>query len=326
MDIKRYLEAFAQRKYADPDAIYDMRTAKNLLLGDGKASFVQQEAYEDSEYLAYNIKVSVSSYERNKDVAISIYMDFLALLKSKCGIEVSIQFPPIAISNTFERLMFIAKYLQDPRHKTTDLPDLLWVSQKTINDDIKRLQGDHKDPIQICGKVFTIEDLEKQRSTVYFPSTAHPLFLTPNLTQVLVTLKGLRAMAEKPLYAEYARTAAADIWEQLSDYAKTRIHYVLSELMPEDLSWYESLHKNAEEHFYSEVRCSGTNVVLDCMKNGKSFCVEYQKDGKACFYSNCTFVPHSYDGVSIEVKSNDSQIRLDFEKIISSAYTAEELM
>ena len=325
MDITAYLEEFTRKKRA-PSTLYDMNTARNLLVGDGEAALKQQEFYEDSEYLAYNIKQSVRAYSRNKDIAIRIYQDFLRFLHTKSGIDIPVQFPPISISNTFERLMFIAKYLQDPRHKTTDLPELLWISQKTVNDDIKRLQGDHDDPIQVCGKIFAIDELDKQKNTVYFPSTAHPLFLTPNLTQVLVTLKGLKAMAENPLYAEYAQIAAADIWEQLSDYAKTRIHFVLSELMPEDLSWYEGLRKTDDEHFHSEVCCSGNSVVLDCMKNEKTFCVEYDAENGIQLYKQCTFVPHSYDGEGIEVDCTGGRIRIVFDRIIRSAYTIEELI
>lgn len=325
MDITPYLEEFTRKKRA-PSTLYDMKTARNLLVGDGEAALKQQEFYEDSEYLAYNIKLSVRAYSRNKDVAIRIFKDFLNFLRTKSGIDISVQFPPISISNTFERLMFIAKYLQDPRHKTTDLPELLWISQKTINDDIKRLQGDHDDPIQVCGKIFTIDELDKQKNTVYFPSTAHPLFLTPNLTQVLVTLKGLKAMAENPLYAEYAQITAADIWEQLSDYAKTRIHFVLSELMPEDLTWYESLQKRDDEHFHSEIFCSGSSVVFDCMKNEKTFCVEYDAENGIQLYKQCTFVPHSYDGEGIEVDCASGRVRIEFGKIIRSAYTVEGLI
>ncbi len=326
MDITPYLEAFLQKKRA-PSLLYDMKTARNILNGDSPAAFVQQEAYANSEYLAHNIKASVRAYSRNKDIAIHIYKDFLAFLRAKSGEDIFVEFPPISISNTFERLMFIAKYLQDPRHKTKDLPELLWVSERTISDDIKRLSGDHEDPIQVCGKVFTIDDLERQRETVYFPSTAHPLFLTPNLTQVLVVLRGLKAMSENPLYTEYAHTAAADIWEQLSDYAKTRIHFVLSELIPEDLSWYEKLKKTDNEYFYSEVRCSNdSSVVLDCMKNEKTFCVEYDGNNGVCFYNLCVYVPKSYDGMSIEVDCNSGRARLELDKIIRSAYTIEELM
>ena len=325
MDITPYLKSFTQKKRS-PSLLYDMKTARNLLMGDGESALINQEFYANSEYLAYNIQASVRAYSRNKDIAIHIYRDFLDFLKTKSSIEIPVQFPPISISNTFERLMFIAKYLQDPRHKVSDLPDLLWVSQRTISDDIRRLRGDHEDPIQVCGKVFTIDDLEKQKDTVYFPSTAHPLFLTPNLTQVLVTLKGLKSMSEDPLYAEYAQLAAADIWEQLSDYAKTRIHFVLSELLPEDLTWYESLRKTSRKHFYSEVRCSGPSVVLDCIKNGKTFCVEYEGEEGICLYKQCTFALGSYNGTGIEVNTPDGCVRLCFDRIIRSAYTAEELM
>lgn len=326
MNIALYLEEFCRKKRA-PSPLYDMKTAKNLLMGDGEAALINQECYEDSEYLAYNIKASVRAYVRNKDMAIHIYRDFLAFLKAKSGTTISVDFPPIAISNTFERLMFIAKYLQDPRHKVSDLPELLWVSQKTISEDVKRLRGDHDDPIQICGKVFAVEDLERHRDSVYFPSTAHPLFLTPNLTQVLVTLKGLKKMSEEPMYAQYAQLAAADIWEQLSDYAKNRIHYVLSVLLPEDLSWYERLKKTDEQSFYSEVRCSSNqNVVLDCIKNGKSFYVEYACEAGRRLYSQCTFVPRTYTGDSIEIESSEGRVRLSLANIVRSAYTAEELM
>ena len=324
MDITPYLKKFCQKRNA-PSTIYDMETARNLLTGKGDAALKQQDGYEDSDNLAYNIEQSVRAYSRNKDVAIRIYKDFLGFLKTEGGIDVSVEFPPIA-NNTFERLMFIAKYLQEPDNKVADLPDLLWVSKRTIDDDIKKLRGGDDDPIQVCGKVFTIEDLERHKGSVSFPSTAHPLFLTPNLTQVIVTLKGLKHMAEDPLYAEYAHLAATDIWEQLSDYAKARIHFVFSELLPEDLTWYESLHKPDARHFYSEVRCSGANVVMDCIKNGKTFYVEYESDEGACVYSRCRIVPRSYDGESIEVTTAGGRVRLMLDRITRSAYTAEEML
>ena len=176
-------------------------------------------------------------------------------------------------------------------------------------------------------KKFRINDIERGRDVVYFSSTAHPLFLTPNLTQVLVTLKGLKVMSDDPLYSEYARVMAPDIWEQLSDYAKARIHFVLSELLPEDLTWYESLKKEDKDSFYSEYRCSPNgNVFLDCMKNGKTFCVEYEGDSGVCLYNNCLYVPQSIDNESFEVNCDKGKVRLYFDKILRSAYSVEELM
>ena len=325
MNISTYIDEYARKKkYYNLSC--DAETVHNLIKGDGKYSFKSQPDYTNSENLAYNIEYSVKSYTRDKDIAINIYKDFCTFLKSK-GIETIVSFPPISVSNSFERLMFISKYLHDPRHKVSDLQDLLWVSERTIHNDLTKLRGLDNDPIQICGKVFKIDDLERGRDVVHFPSTAHPLFLTPNLTQVLVTLKGLKMMGDNPLYAEYARLAATDIWEQLSDYAKTRIHFVLSELLPEDLAWYERLRKQDDESFYSEYRCSPNgNVFLDCIKNEKAFCVEYDGEDGIYLYSNCVFVPRSMEDGSFEVNCNQGKVRLHFDKILRSAYTAEELL
>ena len=325
MNIATYVDSFARKKKFY-DLNCDAKTVHNLLKGDNPYSLCKQLSYQESEYLAENIKLSVRGYVRDKDVAISIYKSFIAYLKVN-DIEIPICFPPISISNSFERLMFIAKYLQDERHKISDLPDLLWVSERTISDDIKKLRGLDDDPIQICGKVFKIDDVERGRDVLHFSSTAHPLFLTPNLTQILVTLKGLKEMSSNPLYADYAHFAASDIWEQLSDYAKTRIHYVLSELLPEDLTWYESLRKDDDEYFYSERRCSvRDNVVLDCIKNGKAFFIEYKTADKVQLYKECVFVPGSYTGNSIDIETNGSNVTIELENIIRSTYTIEELM
>ena len=325
MNISTYIDLFARKKkfyYLSCDS----KTVHNLLKGGHPYSLNKQPSYENSEYLAENIKLSVRGYVRDKDVAISIYKSFIDYLIQN-EIELSIQFPPISVSNSFERLMFIAKYLQDPRHKISDLPDLLWVSERTISDDIKKLRGLDNDPIQICGKTFKIEDVERGRDVLHFSSTAHPLFLTPNLTQILVTLKGLKEMSTNPLYVDYAHCAASDIWEQLSDYAKTRIYFVLSVLLPEDLSWYDSLKRHDEEYFYSERKCCvNNNVVLDCIKNGKSFFVEYNATGCVRLYKNCKFIPGSYTGESIEVETDGSRIPLKLKNIIRSTYTIEELI
>ncbi len=318
MNLSAYIDEYASKHKKD-------KTACKLINGDNAYSLKNRGGYPDSEYLASCIEESVRAYTRNKDIAIKIYKDLKKFLEGK-GIKIDINFPTIAISNSFERLMFIAKYLQDPKHKVSELQDILWVSERTINEDLSKLRGIGNDSIQICGKKFKIDDLERHRDTVYFPSTAHPLFLTPNLTQALVTLKGLKAMCDDPLYAEYARLLAADIWEQLSDYAKERIHFVFSKLLPEDLSWYESLQKKDDECFYPETRC-GTRVnILDYMKNEKQFCVEYNGDTGVCLYKDCRFIPRTYDGTSIEVTCNQGRVRLYFDKVLRSAYSIEELL
>ena len=303
-----------------------------LLTGSKPYSLNSQPGYWESEYLPSNIRNSVMAYSSNKDTAISLYRDLIVFLAEKGVAVPPIAFPPIPISNTFERLMFIAKYLQDENNRISDLSGRLWVSERTIEEDMKRLRDD-VDPIQVCGKKFFISGTERRDGGIRFQSTAHPIFLAENLTQVLVMLKGLRVMAENPLYEPYALQTGREIWNQLSVYAKNRIRFVLQDLMPEDSSWYEKLAEaNDDYYFHTETACSqiynsGPRVVLDCIKNGKPFCVEYEEDGKISVYSDCRMERSSYSTkpLSIIVNCSGGRIRLLLDHVIRSAYTLEEL-
>ena len=327
MNIEQYFAPFIQTALR-----YDRdlkKAAKRLLTGNGRESLLQQPDYKESAYLEENMRNSVRSCVRGKDTAIQTYKKFVTYLQGQ-GVDVDVTFPPIPVDNSFERLMFIAKYLQDPQARIADLPELLWVSERTIEADLSRLRG-VDDPIQVCGRQFVIEDTERSSGQLRFASTAHPIFLTENLTQVLVMLKGLKQMAENPLYEQYAEACAADIWEQLSDYARQRIHYVLTDLLPEDLSWYEDLEKPDEDAFYTERRCSvDGNVWLDCLKNDKPFCAEYQEDEGRVIYTNCRFVHRAIPRGSRErghaVECDQGLKIFTDSRVLRSCYTLEELM
>ena len=248
------------------------KTAKMLLFGEKEYCLPKMAGYEESEYLGENIRESVKRVPLGKDNAIRVYRRLVAFLQEK-GVETTVAFPPIPIDSSFERQMFIAKYLQGERAHISDLVNLLWISDRTIDQDLQRLYRTSDDPIQVCGRPFFIPESTRVKGQIRSASTAHPLFLTENLTQVIIMLEGLRVMAENPLHTRYAAASAADIWQQLSDYAKGRIRFVLSDLMPEDLTWYENL-ESQNESFCSEYQCSvNGNVLLDCIKNEKSFFV-----------------------------------------------------
>lgn len=276
------------------------------LLTSGKPySLNSQLDYNLVEALPENIKACVKAYTHDKDGAIEMFKAFTDFLAEN-GIHFNVVFPPIPVSSSFERLMFISKYLQEPVHTIAELPDVLWVSDRTIEEDLKRLRGVN-DPIQVCGRRFSIPDTERHDGQLTFASTAHPLFLTENLTQVLVMLKGLKLMSENPLYRSYAEQTASEIWEQLSLYAKNRIHFVLGKLLPEDLSWYDGL-KSSNRSFYTEEMCSrvrndGASVVLNCFKNGKTFCVEY--DGH--LYQNCVVIQGTFKNGQLEIDCSDGR-------------------
>ena len=331
MDITSLIEEFVRQNQRNRNKAY-FKICKNVLLGNRPYSLNSQPGFSESEYLPANIKASVSAYSSNKDTAIAMYRDLVAFLKRK-NIDVpDVSFPPIPVSSSFERLIFIAKHLQDKHNRISQLPELLWVNPRTVEDDLSRLRG-YEDPIQVCGKKFCIPDTDRREGTIRFPSTAHPLFLAENLTQILVLLKGLKKMSADPLYEPYAMQTGREIWGQLSPYAKNRIRFVLKELMPEDYTWYEALDTESEDyHFHSEEFCSqigneGAHVILNCIKNGKSFCVEYEDNGKIRLYRDCIMEPGSYraDPDSFVVNHAEGQVKLQFDHVIRSAYTVEEL-
>ena len=318
-----YIDEFMekQKRQHNPDA----EIMNNLLVGKQDYSFIKQPAYEDPYSLEVNIRKSVQGYTRDKDAAIRVYKSFLEFLKEK-GIPSDVHFPPILISNSFDRLMYIAKSLHDPERKISELSDELWQSSTTIQGDLSKLRGIDGDPIQVCGKVFKINETKRSKGKIASASTAHPLFLTPNLTQIIVMLKGLKAMSENRHYVNYARNIASDIWEQLSDYAKKRIHYVLSDLMPEDLSWYESLERT-DNHFSTEYECSlNTDVIVDTIKNNKTCFVQAIDGDVPVIYHNCRIVSEFDDFTRFKITSDEGEKMLTPENFIRSAYTPEELV
>ena len=301
-------------------------TAKTLLTSDRGYALTQMTEFDESDYLEKNMRDSVQKIPRGKDSAVRVYQRFVQFLQQK-GVEASVVFPPIPIDSSFERQMFIAKYLQAPDARIQDLSDILWVSERTIETDLERLYRDSDDPIQICGRRFSIPEATRSKGQIHHASTVHPLFLTENLTQVIIMLKGLRAMAQDPKYAPYAEATGADIWEQLSDYAKKRIRFVLGELMPEDLSWYQGLERKVEDSFYTEYRCSvHKDVLMDCFKNDKPFQVEYQEDDGTVIYKDCRIIHGTFDSGSIEVECAQGRKKLYESRILRSCYTAEEML
>ena len=314
-------------KYKNNYSGYNKKTVENLMLGDKEYSLIKINGLGElkAEELKESIKLSVKLYTRNKDRAIEIYKKYLNFLNTK-KFHVDITFPPIPVSITFERIMFIAKYIQNPENKISDLKDVLWVGPRTIENDLAILKG-IKNPIQVNGKRFVIEDIERSRGTVSMPSTAHPIFLTSNITQIIVTLKGLKLMSQNSAFKVYAEEMARSIWTQLSDYAKNRILYVMENLIPDELEWYKNLNIEKDDSFYNEIRCSsteGAGCVLDCLKNGKECFVEYQEIEKTTFYENCKILKYLDDKIRIECKGKLFDLEID--KILRSSYTLEELI
>jgi len=298
------------KQSAVQNLLLEKNTPSNCLITKVKRILAQRESVTADDFAAA-VKETVESYSNNKDNAIDIFKRLQAHLLKNLEFESDIDFPPIPVSNTFERLMFISKYLQDPEKNISDLSGLLWVSSRTIEDDLAKLRGNDDDPIQICGKKYIIKDMNRKEDRITdMASTPHPFFLTCNLTEVIITLQGLKKAAEDPASRGYAEKTAASIWEQLSEYAKKRILYVSENIMPTDISWYESLEKMTEEAFWPEYYCSsfGENAMLDCLKNGKPCYIEYQTDNGTVFYTDVTVKKLLADKFLVEVENQELEL------------------
>ncbi len=283
----------------------------------------------EKEELEQAMKDAVRSYKSHKGTAILVYKRFLQYLIEvhQCSIEVS--FPEVEVWNTFERQMYLAKELQGGDLNIEDLSERLWVSTRTLEEDLKKLRGLDEDPIQILGRKFEIRDMERKNGKVLLSSTVHPFFLTWNLTQVIAALKGLQMMMENPLMKAYAQKSAEDLWMQLSSYGKNRILQVSKELFQEDTAFYEALASSESDAFLEEKRfktTDGPSVLMDCLKNEKSFYMEYlEEDGSAVFLEECLCIPGTYEGSLLKIEYKEGVRTVFFDRVLRSAYTKEEL-
>ncbi len=87
--------------------------------------------YDQDVYARVTADV-VKGYMNHKDTLIAVFKEFNKYISETYGLTISITYPLIPVSNTFERLMFIAKYLQNDNHSVSEISDILWQSSRTI--------------------------------------------------------------------------------------------------------------------------------------------------------------------------------------------------
>ncbi|MFT5875594.1 MAG: hypothetical protein ACI8WT_004587 [Clostridium sp.] len=341
--IKEVLEAYILSKKKKYSKI-DKEVITNLLMGvegnnkkiaiEKDFAFLRQDGLntellitdlEAEEYIIEAIKNSMKKYSKSKVTAIAVYKELITFINKKYNIKISIYFPKWIPKTTLERQLYIAKMLQNPDASISELEDILYVSSKTIQNDLKILKGDDDDSLEVMGQKLTV-DFERKKGKLSFPSTIHPLFLTFNLTQVITTLEGLKIMSEKEAYKNYALNGAKTIWVQLSDYAKQRI-LTVSEGLGNDTCWYKSLETDITNLFHTEYMCStiyGCESLLLCFKNSKPCFIEYIDDnGKTIIYKNCMIISNSHNQVI--VKMGEKQLILETDRVVKAALTENEL-
>lgn len=322
--IEQTVDEFIKTEYRS-DA-KNRKTATNLLKGgvsrkkdaDSAAVFLSQPALAGLlakdigdkdliENLARAILDSVSRYTRTKNTAITIYQKYIEFLNKRCNVNVEIAFPPV-FNAPFDRQMYIIKSLHDNKYKAAEIADKLWLSEKTINDDMSELE----DGICVLGQRLSISRRDVNgRSGL--TNTIHPLFLTPNLTQVVVLLQGLRRMAADKVYHAYAMKLASNIWSELSDHARKRIMGVAGQIGM-DQNWFVGLENARDKDLYAtEVECSydeGPGNVLDFLKNGKRCSIEVAGESGVQIWENCSIISISEGSLVIRHEKEDKSLPL----------------
>lgn len=281
--------------------------------------------HEAVDNITEAIKNSLKSYSRDKKAAIASYKEFLDFLLTNYNLKIAMAFPEWLPTNSLERQLHIVKLLHDPEIDVGMIQDMLYVGEKTIAMDLKKLQGKDEDPLEVLGQKLIVDYDKKKR---HFPSTVHPLFLTFNLTQVITTLEGLKKVAKDPGHQNYALNAARTIWAQLSDYAKNRI-VTVSGGLGIDIQWYLSLESKDKNLFYSERMCStddGCGSMLNCFKNSRTCIIEYlEAEGKTVYYEDCQIKNYDHETNRLVLERNGEELILQIDRVIKAALTTHEM-
>ncbi len=266
----------------------------------------------------------VRAYTRDKNKAIHIYSRFVRLLEESFGVHIEIEFPPV-FNSPFDRQMYIIKNLHDNKYNAAAIADRLWLSEKTIGDDIGHLQ----DGISVL-----VQKLQIMRKNINgrsgLTNTIHPLFLTPNLIQGVVLLQGLQRMAADKVYREYTLMLSANIWSELYEYARSRVINISSQLGL-DVKWFTALEarrctsqdKGMNKSIYAtEVECfndEGPGNVLDFLKNRKPCTIEVQGKEGCKILENCLVTGLAENG-TVAILHNGESLFYPIKAIRASRY------
>lgn len=155
---------------------------------------------------------------------------WLSVLENEYGILVSRPEKPILESEE-SILIQLIKELQGPDGlgcTRQQLAEKLQISEKTLRTYLKRLNGKKDVEPWALGNQrvrVAIESRHEGRQRFdYMPDTLHPVVMQLNLTQAAYILKSLGTAVDSGIYGnEISTDLAADIWCQLSPYARKQI-------------------------------------------------------------------------------------------------------
>lgn len=199
-------------------------------LKDKPSYLLNLNAPDAGAQLEADMETCCMEYKSSKSTIINVFNELL----SRLGFSERLEVPSINYESNTERQLYLLRFFNPEQNmiKTTntlaEAHKKLWMySEERIIDDLNDIKNGS---LSFLGKKIEI-DFDRENGIVSCYSTAHPIIMVENLTQILVQLEGLRAMSLNKAYERYAINSAQVIWHQLSDYAKNRIKDVLHNLM-----------------------------------------------------------------------------------------------
>lgn len=292
-EMTQLIETFIKKKVGGPE---EKKYCKKLLLDAEKGFIAHWEEYE-GEYLSDAFKETVKGTQGGKTEALRRMVNFYNFLHEN-GCNEEIIWPKIDdIGNRYERIVFIMREMQtapetvmgDRLNVVRWLSDLLWVNERTIEDDFSFMIApeDRKSSRRVLFKQsLAINGMKHTKNAVQFVSTAHPIFLIENLKSVLVMIQALLEKATELTYRGQAMMTTRRIWKQLTPYAQERISELLAGLYPEGSEEMILFSKmkgtvdkeiNMFENEEDSAREFG-DKLLYAMKSGTSCKVTYRKE------------------------------------------------
>lgn len=128
-------------------------------------------------------------------------------------------------------------------------------------------------------------------------------------------------------YSGYAMPMARIIWQQLSEYGKKRIYYVMENLLCKDVSWYRNLDESENSSYLTEKECckDGDGIVMYCLKGceDRRCNIEYLDGDKSEFLTDVKVIQYSEEGITVCIEGQERI--LDPDKVIKSSFHKENM-
>lgn len=173
---------------------------------------------------------------REKGKVAQALVKFSAHLRAEYGISLDEEALPRDIPDITQRRLDMLKFLQTPR-TMRELELRYLTSERTLRNDLTILVNGW----DIMGSRIQINRIDSG-GTIAYNSTAHPILLPLNLTEVYALAIGVPALAKGTVYEEITRYLADAVTMQLSGYAvnilaKSALDTPLGRMLEDGLSY-----------------------------------------------------------------------------------------